>query len=137
MAICAQNSTKQRRISTAQIRKRVTFEPSLTPRSRAGQPTSSARIDTQHEFIFIPDLAETLIALSEKEEAYARRGTSLGLDRSPRGNSPSWYSLPWIRSPVSASPLSSRNLEWESQSLKVSSSELTRNEMQSDNLTPR
>ena len=29
-------------------------------------------IDTSHEFIFIPDLAETLIALSEKEEAYGK-----------------------------------------------------------------
>lgn len=27
-------------------------------------------IDTPHEFIFVPDLAETLIALSEREEAY-------------------------------------------------------------------
>jgi nucleoside-diphosphate-sugar epimerase len=27
-------------------------------------------IDTPHEFIFVPDLAETMIALSEKEEAY-------------------------------------------------------------------
>jgi len=27
-------------------------------------------IDTPHEFIFVPDLAETLIALSEKQEAY-------------------------------------------------------------------
>ena len=27
-------------------------------------------IDTPHEFIFVPDLAETLIALSEKDEAY-------------------------------------------------------------------
>jgi nucleoside-diphosphate-sugar epimerase len=27
-------------------------------------------IDTPHEFIFVPDLAETVIALSEKEEAY-------------------------------------------------------------------
>src|SRR6516162_6448437 len=27
-------------------------------------------IDTPHEFIFVPDLAETLIALAEKEEAY-------------------------------------------------------------------
>ena len=29
-------------------------------------------IDTSHEFIFVPDLAETLIALSEKEEAYGK-----------------------------------------------------------------
>jgi nucleoside-diphosphate-sugar epimerase len=29
-------------------------------------------IDTPHEFIFVPDLAETLIALSEKEEAYGK-----------------------------------------------------------------
>ena len=29
-------------------------------------------IDTPHEFIFVPDLAETLIALSEKEEAYGQ-----------------------------------------------------------------
>src|SRR6516164_8816326 len=29
-------------------------------------------IDTPHEFIFVPDLAETLVALSEKEEAYGR-----------------------------------------------------------------
>jgi nucleoside-diphosphate-sugar epimerase len=28
--------------------------------------------DTPHEFIFAPDLAETLIALSEKEEAYGK-----------------------------------------------------------------
>jgi nucleoside-diphosphate-sugar epimerase len=27
-------------------------------------------IDTPHEFVFVPDLAKTLIALSEKEEAY-------------------------------------------------------------------
>jgi nucleoside-diphosphate-sugar epimerase len=29
-------------------------------------------IDIPHEFIFVPDLAETLIALSEKEEAYGK-----------------------------------------------------------------
>jgi len=29
-------------------------------------------IDTPHEFIFVPDLAETLIALSEQEEAYGK-----------------------------------------------------------------
>ena len=29
-------------------------------------------IDAPHEFIFVPDLAETLIALSEKEEAYGK-----------------------------------------------------------------
>jgi nucleoside-diphosphate-sugar epimerase len=29
-------------------------------------------IDTQHEFIFVPDVAETLIALSEKQEAYGK-----------------------------------------------------------------
>jgi len=29
-------------------------------------------IDTPHEFIFVPDLAETLLALSEKEEAYGK-----------------------------------------------------------------
>jgi len=29
-------------------------------------------IDTPHEFIFVPDLAETLTALSEKEEAYGK-----------------------------------------------------------------
>ena len=29
-------------------------------------------IDTPHEFIFVPDVAETLIALSEKEEAYGK-----------------------------------------------------------------
>src|SRR3974390_1412411 len=29
-------------------------------------------IDTPHEFIFVPDLAETLIARSEKEEAYGK-----------------------------------------------------------------
>jgi nucleoside-diphosphate-sugar epimerase len=29
-------------------------------------------IDTPHGFIFVPDLAETLIALSEKEEAYGK-----------------------------------------------------------------
>ena len=29
-------------------------------------------IDTSHEFIFVPDVAETLIALSEKEEAYGK-----------------------------------------------------------------
>ena len=29
-------------------------------------------IDTPHEFIFVPDVAETLIALSEKAEAYGR-----------------------------------------------------------------
>jgi len=29
-------------------------------------------IDTPHEFIFVPDLAETLVALSDKEEAYGQ-----------------------------------------------------------------
>jgi nucleoside-diphosphate-sugar epimerase len=29
-------------------------------------------IDTPHEFVFVPDLAETLIALSEKDEAYGK-----------------------------------------------------------------
>jgi len=29
-------------------------------------------IDTPHEFIFVPDLAQTLMALSEKEEAYGK-----------------------------------------------------------------
>jgi nucleoside-diphosphate-sugar epimerase len=29
-------------------------------------------VDTVHEFIFVPDLAETLLALSEKPEAYAQ-----------------------------------------------------------------
>ena len=29
-------------------------------------------IGTPHEFIFVPDLAETLIELSEKEEAYGK-----------------------------------------------------------------
>jgi len=29
-------------------------------------------VDTPHEFIFVPDLAETLVALSEKEEAYGK-----------------------------------------------------------------
>ena len=28
--------------------------------------------DTPHEFIFVPDLAETLVALSDKEEAYGQ-----------------------------------------------------------------
>jgi nucleoside-diphosphate-sugar epimerase len=29
-------------------------------------------VDTPHEFIFVPDLAETLVALSDKEEAYGQ-----------------------------------------------------------------
>ena len=35
-------------------------------------------IDTPHEFIFVPDVAETLIALSEKEEAYGKRWNVAG-----------------------------------------------------------
>jgi nucleoside-diphosphate-sugar epimerase len=31
-----------------------------------------APVDTLHEFIYVPDLAKTLIALSEKEEAYGK-----------------------------------------------------------------
>ena len=35
------------------------------------RPTSLGQL-IHHEFIFVPDLAETLIALSEKEEAYGK-----------------------------------------------------------------
>lgn len=38
--------------------------------SNTPQPTGP--IDTPHEFIFVPDLAEGLIALSEKDEAYGK-----------------------------------------------------------------
>jgi nucleoside-diphosphate-sugar epimerase len=37
-------------------------------------------IDTVHEFIFVPDLAATLLALSEKEEAYGQAWNVGGFD---------------------------------------------------------
>jgi nucleoside-diphosphate-sugar epimerase len=39
---------------------------------KSGTANVIGPIDTPHEFIFIPDLADALIALSEKEEAYGR-----------------------------------------------------------------
>ena len=39
---------------------------------RGGTANVIGPIDTPHEFIFVPDLAETLIAISEREEAYGK-----------------------------------------------------------------
>jgi len=39
---------------------------------RGGTANVIGPVDTVHEFIFVPDLAETLLALSEKPEAYAQ-----------------------------------------------------------------
>jgi nucleoside-diphosphate-sugar epimerase len=47
---------------------RAVFEAAL----RGGAANVIGPIDTPHEFIFVPDLADTLIALSEKEEAYGK-----------------------------------------------------------------
>jgi nucleoside-diphosphate-sugar epimerase len=47
---------------------RAVFEAAL----KGGTANVIGPIDTPHEFIFIPDLADTLIALSENEEAYGR-----------------------------------------------------------------
>ncbi|HWY71401.1 MAG TPA: NAD-dependent epimerase/dehydratase family protein [Terriglobales bacterium] len=47
---------------------RAIFDAAL----KGGTANVIGPIDTPHEFIFIPDLAETLIALSEKEEAYGK-----------------------------------------------------------------
>jgi nucleoside-diphosphate-sugar epimerase len=45
---------------------RTIFDAAL----KGGTANVIGPIDTPHEFIFVPDLAETLIALSEKHEAY-------------------------------------------------------------------
>ncbi len=45
---------------------RAMFDAAL----KGGTANVIGPIDTPHEFIFVPDLAETLIALSEKAEAY-------------------------------------------------------------------
>ena len=47
---------------------RAIFDAAL----KGGTANVIGPIDTPHEFIFIPDLAETLIALLEKEEAYGK-----------------------------------------------------------------
>ncbi len=47
---------------------RAIFDAAL----KGGTANVIGPIDTPHEFIFIPDLAGTLIALSEKEEAYGK-----------------------------------------------------------------
>jgi nucleoside-diphosphate-sugar epimerase len=47
---------------------RAMFDAAL----KGGTANVIGPIDTPHEFIFVPDLAETLIALSEKEEAYGK-----------------------------------------------------------------
>jgi nucleoside-diphosphate-sugar epimerase len=47
---------------------RAMFDAALT----GGTANVIGPIDTPHEFIFVPDLAETLIALSEKAEAYGK-----------------------------------------------------------------
>ena len=47
---------------------RAIFDAAL----KGGTANVIGPIDTPHEFIFVPDLAETLIALSEKEEAYGK-----------------------------------------------------------------
>ena len=59
-------------------------------------------VDTPHEFIFVPDLAETLVALSEKPEAYGQAWNVQAQGSSPPGNSPISSSAPFIRSPASA-----------------------------------
>jgi nucleoside-diphosphate-sugar epimerase len=47
---------------------RAIFDAAL----KGGTANVIGPIDTPHEFIFVPDLAETLIALSEKEEGYGK-----------------------------------------------------------------
>jgi nucleoside-diphosphate-sugar epimerase len=47
---------------------RAVFDAAL----KGGTANVIGPIDTPHEFIFVPDVAETLIALSEKEEAYSK-----------------------------------------------------------------
>jgi nucleoside-diphosphate-sugar epimerase len=47
---------------------RAIFDSAL----KGGTANVVGPIDAPHEFIFVPDLAETLIALSEKEEAYGK-----------------------------------------------------------------
>jgi nucleoside-diphosphate-sugar epimerase len=47
---------------------RAIFDAAL----KGGTANVIGPIDTPHEFIFVPDLAETLVALSEKEEAYGK-----------------------------------------------------------------
>ncbi|HYO84137.1 MAG TPA: NAD-dependent epimerase/dehydratase family protein [Bryobacteraceae bacterium] len=47
---------------------RAVFDAAL----KGGTANVIGPIDTPHEFIFIPDLAQTLIALADKEEAYGK-----------------------------------------------------------------
>jgi nucleoside-diphosphate-sugar epimerase len=47
---------------------RAIFDAAL----KGGTANVIGPIDTPHEFIFVPALAETLIALSEREEAYGK-----------------------------------------------------------------
>jgi nucleoside-diphosphate-sugar epimerase len=47
---------------------RAIFDAAL----KGGTANVVGPIDTPHQFIFIPDLADTLIALAEKEEAYGK-----------------------------------------------------------------
>jgi len=47
---------------------RAIFDAAL----KGGTANVVGPIDTPHEFIFVPDVAKTLIALSEKEEAYGK-----------------------------------------------------------------
>ena len=47
---------------------RTIFDAAL----RGGRAKVVGPIDTPHEFIFVPDLAKTLLALSEEEEAYGQ-----------------------------------------------------------------
>lgn len=47
---------------------RAIFDAAL----KGGTASVIGPIDTPHEFIFVPDVAETLIELSEKEEAYGK-----------------------------------------------------------------
>jgi nucleoside-diphosphate-sugar epimerase len=54
--------------NTARSYVRAIFDAAL----KGGTANVIGPIDTPHEFIFVPDLAETLIALSEKEEAYGK-----------------------------------------------------------------
>lgn len=47
---------------------RAIFDAAL----KGGTANVIGPIDTPHEFIFVPDVAETLVALSEKDEAYGK-----------------------------------------------------------------
>ena len=53
---------------------RAIFDAAL----KGGTANVIGPIDTPHEFIFVPDLAETLIALSEKEDAYGKAWNAAG-----------------------------------------------------------